>query len=74
MVEDVLSRFGARLREVRTRKKISQERLAELADLHRTYVSLIERGERNITLRTLEKLALALSVEMTELMPRSEKN
>src|SRR5262245_38684763 len=63
---DVLTRFGDRLRAVRTRKKLSQERLAEIAGLHRTYVSLIERGERNVTLTTVEKLARALGAEMAE--------
>ena len=72
METDVLSRFGDRLRAVRTRKKLSHERLAEIAGLHRTctYVSLIERGERNITLTTIEKLAKALGVELPDLMPR----
>ena len=70
MSGDVRSRFGARLRIVRTKRKISQERLAEMAGLHRTFVSLIERGQRNITLETIEKLANALDVGMAELMPR----
>jgi transcriptional regulator with XRE-family HTH domain len=62
-------RFGKRLREVRARKGISQERLAELAGLHRTYVSSVERGERNISLVNIESLAAALGVPMAELMP-----
>lgn len=69
MAADVKVRFGERLREVRREKGISQERLAELADLHRTYVSSVERGERNVTITTIEKLAAALGVPMTELMP-----
>jgi DNA-binding XRE family transcriptional regulator len=67
---DVRVRFGERLRTVRTKHRISQERLAELAGLHRTFVSLIERGQRNITLETVEKLADALGVGMAALMPR----
>ena len=67
---DVRSRFGARLKSVRTKRGISQERLAEIAGLHRTFVSLIERGQRNITLETIEKLATALDVGMPDLMPR----
>ncbi len=70
MSGDVRSRFGARLRIVRAKRKISQERLAELAGLHRTFVSLIERGQRNITLETIEKLADALNVAMPDPMPR----
>ena len=68
-VDDVQIRFGARLREVRQRKKVSQEKLAELAGLHRTYVSSVERGERNISLVNIAKLAEALDVTLANLMP-----
>jgi len=66
---DVRVRFGARLREIRLQKDVSQEKLAELAGLHRTYVSSIELGKRNISLLNIERLALALGVSMAELMP-----
>lgn len=66
---DVQLRFGERLREVRQQRAISQEKLAELAGLHRTYVSSIERGERNVSLVNIERLAGALNVTMAELMP-----
>jgi transcriptional regulator with XRE-family HTH domain len=66
---DVLARFGIRLRETRRRLGISQEKLAELADLHRTYISGVERGERNISLVNIERLAKALRVPMSDLMP-----
>lgn len=62
-------RFGKRLREVREKAGISQEKLAELAELHRTYVSSVERGKRNISLLNIERLAIALDVTMGELMP-----
>lgn len=62
-------RFGQKLRAVRKDKGISQERLAELAGLHRTYVSSVERGERNVSIETIEKLANALKVAMPDLMP-----
>jgi len=62
-------RFGKRLREVREKAGISQEKLAELAELHRTYVSSVERGKRNISLLNIERLAIALGVTMRELMP-----
>jgi transcriptional regulator with XRE-family HTH domain len=68
-LDDVTVRFGRRLREVRTGKGISQEKLAELAGLHRTYVSSVERGERNISLVNIENLANALGVPMAALMP-----
>lgn len=66
---NVLVRFGEKLREVRFRAGVSQERLAELAGLHRTYVSSVERGLRNISLLNIEKLADALGVGLGELMP-----
>ncbi|MBX9579628.1 MAG: helix-turn-helix domain-containing protein [Gemmataceae bacterium] len=66
---NVLVRFGERLREVRLRAGVSQERLAELAGLHRTYVSSVERGLRNISLLNIEKLADALGVGLGDLMP-----
>ena len=62
-------RFGRRLREVRQGRGISQEKLAELAGLHRTYVSSVERGQQNISLLNIESLAQALGVKMAELMP-----
>lgn len=65
----VLKKFGVRLREVRQRVGISQEVLAEKAGLHRTYVSSVERGERNISLQNIERLALALGVQLKDLMP-----
>ena len=68
-MSDVAGRFGRRLREVRQKRSISQEKLAELAGLHRTYVSSVERGERNISLVNIESLARALNVKMAELMP-----
>lgn len=69
MASSVNGRFGDNLRRIRFAKNISQEQLAELADLHRTYVSSVERGERNVTLQTVEKLANALDVSMSKLMP-----
>ena len=66
---DVAERFGARLKSIRLDQGISQEKLAELAELHRTYVSSVERGQRNVTLETIEKLAAAVDVTMAQLMP-----
>lgn len=66
---DVQERFGRKLRDVREAQGISQERLAELAGLHRTYVSSVERGKRNISILNIEKLAVALKVPMAKLMP-----
>jgi transcriptional regulator with XRE-family HTH domain len=62
-------RFGHRLRAVRKRKGVSQEDLAHLAQIDRTYISSIERGLRNVSLSTIAKLAAALHVKMAALMP-----
>jgi transcriptional regulator with XRE-family HTH domain len=68
-MESVLLRFGKRLRAIRHKKGVSQEKLAELAGLHRTYVSTMERGLRNVSLINIERLAHALDVSMAKLMP-----
>jgi transcriptional regulator with XRE-family HTH domain len=68
-LSDVTVRFGHKLREIRLQRGISQEELAERAGLHRTYVSSVERGERNISLVNIENLARALGVTLAELMP-----
>lgn len=68
-VASTLQRFGDQLRKVREKKGISQEKLGELAGLHRTYVSNVERGRCNISLLNIEKLAVALGVPMAKLMP-----
>ena len=56
--------FGRNVRRLRKSQGISQEKLAELADLHRTYIGAVERGERNITLLNAEKIAQALGVRL----------
>lgn len=63
----VLIMFGNRVRQLRKAKNISQEKLAEKAGLHRTYIGMIERAEKNITLLNIEKLALALNVVVKDL-------
>ena len=59
--------FGRRVRDLRTLRSLSQEELAELADLHRTYVGSVERGERNISLDAIGALSVALGVEVRDL-------
>lgn len=65
--------FGERVRELRTERDLSQEKLAMLAGLHRTAVSFIERADRSAKLETIEKLARALKVEPADLMPPLRK-
>ena len=58
------------LRVYRKSKHLSQEELADMCDLHRTYVGSVERGERNVTLSSLETLASALGVSVPELLTK----
>jgi transcriptional regulator with XRE-family HTH domain len=60
--------FAHNLRQVRLAHGISQEALADLAGLHRTYVGSVERGERNISIDNIERLALALGVAPASLL------
>lgn len=64
-----LEQFGAHLRTVRLGCHFSQEKLAELAGLNRTYLGDVERGERNISLLNLMKLSKALRRTLPELLP-----
>jgi len=64
----LLKVFGNHLRRLRMKKGLSQEKLAELAELHRTYLGGVERGERNPTLLTLVKIAQGLNVPLAQLV------
>ena len=66
--QPVLKKFGANVRAFREKRELSQEKLAELADLDRTYVSGVERGVRNPTVVVLEKIARALKVSSAKLL------
>lgn len=65
--EPILLAFGQRVQELRKERNLSQEQLADLAGLHRTYIGMIERAEKNITLRNIEKIALALKIDIKSL-------
>jgi transcriptional regulator with XRE-family HTH domain len=67
-----LKKFGKQVRRLRTLKGFSQEKLAELAGLHRNYIGGIERGERNIALLNILRLAKALGVSPSELLQEIE--
>ena len=60
--------FGSNVRKYRTEAGLSQEKLAEIADLHRTYVSDIERFQRSISLDNIQKIAEALNVDAYKLL------
>ncbi|OUL25438.1 transcriptional regulator [Nostoc sp. RF31YmG] len=64
---DIKQRFGLAIRRRRRELDLSQEALAELAQLHRTYISSIERGERNPSLENIEKLSKALNISISGL-------
>ncbi len=64
----ILIIFGENVREIRRSKGLSQEQLSFKADLHRTYIGMIERAEKNITLSNMEKIATALEVNIIELL------
>lgn len=66
MKKIILTKFGQKVREERKKIKISQEELADRANVHRTYIGMIERGEKNITLENIEKVANALGLKLSD--------
>lgn len=65
--KEILIKFGERVRYLRKESNLSQEELSFKANLHRTYIGMIERGEKNITLVNIEKIANALNVSIKDL-------
>jgi len=65
---DILARFGARIRELRSQTGLSQEAFASKCGLDRTYISGIERGKRNVSLRNIGRIAEFLGVSVSDLM------
>jgi len=68
VLSDARKVFAFRLRQIRQLKGLSQEELADMAGLHRTYVGSVERSERNISIDNIERLAKALEVDIIELL------
>lgn len=64
---DIKTKLWERIRQLRKLKNISQEELASRAKLHRTYLSAVERGQKNISVENIEKVAIALECEVREL-------
>lgn len=73
MKADILLKFGNRIRSLRLNKELSQEDLAQICDLDRTYISGIERGVRNVSLLNINKLSQALGIELSELFQFGDK-
>lgn len=65
--EKILIKFGQKVRDLRKQNDLSQEQLAFKADLHRTYIGMIERAEKNITLLNIGKIAKALKIDIRDL-------
>ena len=63
---NIQQKFGVKLKDLRLKNGLSQEKLANLAEIDRTYLPGIEKGERNVSLSIIEKLAIALGIEITE--------
>lgn len=66
----ILDVFARNLQEYRKAKGLSQEQLAAKAGVHRTYVGMMERSEKNVTLLSMEKMARALDIDITDLLKR----
>ena len=67
MVSKTLRKFGDRVREERLKRSLSQEQLAAKAGVHRKYIGMIERAEKNITLENIQKIAGALNIKLSEI-------
>ncbi len=68
MNRTILEKFGQKVREERLKQKLSQEELAAKAYVHRTYIGMIERAEKNITLINIEKISNALGISISKLL------
>lgn len=64
MSKEILIKFGQKVREERIKQHLSQEELARKAGVHRTYIGMIERAEKNITLENIYKISQALNISM----------
>ena len=74
MEHNILILFGNNVQKNRKKLGFSQEELAVLAGLHRTYIGMIERAEKNITLCNMEKIANALNMNVIELLKQDDKD
>lgn len=70
----ILVSFGQTIRNIRQSKNLSQESFADLCNLHRTYISDIELGKRNVSLENIERMSKALDLKISELFEELENN
>ncbi len=73
-MSDITKTVGQRIRNYRTQKGLSQEKLAELSGCHPTYIGQVERGEKNTTLESIEKIASALGITLEKLLEKIGEN
>ncbi len=66
--DKILIKFAAKIRKEREKRNLSQENFAEILGFHRTYIGMLERAERNITLTNLDKIAIALNIDIKKLL------
>ena len=69
-MSEISKLIGQRIRNYRTQQKLSQEKLAELSGCHPTYIGQVERGEKNATLGSIEKIAVALNIPRAQLFEK----
>lgn len=74
MNTNILSAYGLTIRKIRQSQNISQEGFADLCGLHRTYISDVELGKRNVSLENIEKMADALNIKVSEIFKEVENN
>ncbi|MES2837206.1 MAG: helix-turn-helix transcriptional regulator [Bacteroidota bacterium] len=68
MKKDIVKKFGEKVRELRLQNKWSQEELADQTGFHRTYIGMIERGERNLSLKNIEIFASSFGLTISDLL------
>ena len=73
MKKNISIKFGNKVREERLKKNLSQEKFAAKIGVHRTYIGMIERAEKNITLINIEKIANALGITLSDLFKFNKK-
>lgn len=73
-MKNICEKFGENVKKYRTKLKLSQEELASRCDLHRTYISAVERGLRSVSLKNIEILARELNVNICELFIFEQEN